>query len=67
MRGYVGCAIDRFVTVVNQLVKYTPLSIGDFEDYFNARRVVEGVRRRKIDRLGSRDHSDVGASMLGAP
>jgi hypothetical protein len=66
-RWCVGCDIDHFITVVNQLVSYTPLSVADFKDHFSARRVTERARRREIDLLGSRDHSDVGASVPGAP
>jgi hypothetical protein len=39
-RRYVGCDIDRFVTVVNELVSDTPLSTGDFKNHLCARRVV---------------------------
>jgi hypothetical protein len=66
-RGYVGRAIDRLVTVVNQFVNYTPLSIVDFKDHFSARGLIKGVRQRNINCSGSRDHYDVGASMPGAP
>jgi hypothetical protein len=37
---YVGCDIDRFVTVIDELVSDTPLSISDFKNHLSAQKVV---------------------------
>jgi hypothetical protein len=52
-RCYVGRDIDRFVTVVNQLVSDTPLFISNIKDHLSARWVVQRARRRQINSLGS--------------
>jgi hypothetical protein len=58
---------DRFVNAVNRLFDDTPLLISDLDKHSKVRRVFERAQLKMIDSLGSRDHSDVGASMPGAP
>jgi hypothetical protein len=64
---YVGRTADRFVNAVNRLFDDTPLFISDLDKQSKVRRVFKKEQLRMIDFLGSRDHSDVGASMPGAP
>ena len=63
---YVGRTAVRFVNAVNRLYDDTPVFISDLDKQSKVRRVLKRAELRTISSLGSRDHSNVGASMLGA-